>query len=153
MSDTHRPPAARLARVLLILTLGLSSLCAFAQPDAAVEDARIRLLPGDLPLAGYFTLHNTGSQALRLVSASSPVFAMAHLHRSMEQNGMSRMVPVTQLDIAPGDSVRFAPGGYHLMLMHRQQPLRVGDQVPVLLHFADGGSLSVSFQVQPAGAQ
>jgi copper(I)-binding protein len=152
MRHTNWPMAAQLAKALLMLMLGLTGITALAQPTANVQDARIRLLPGDLPLAGYFTLHNSGKQTLSLVSASSPAFAMAHLHRSMEQNGMSKMVPVAQLDIAPGASLQFAPGGYHLMLMHRQRTLQVGDQVPVVLRFADGSTLSVAFKVQPAGA-
>jgi copper(I)-binding protein len=47
--------------------------------------------------------------------------------------------------------VQFAPGGYHLMLMKRQQPLAVGDEVDITLEFEDGRRLPVTFRaVSPA---
>lgn len=126
---------------------------AFAAPQAIVTNARIRLLPADLPLAGYFDLMNRGGQVLILVGASSPAFKMTHVHRSMEHDGTSTMMPVGHLDIKPGAAVHFSPGGYHLMLMQAVKPLKVGDKVPVTLQFADGQSLQVMFVVNSAGTE
>jgi len=145
---THHPLLA-----LLGLILSLACGAAHAQADASISDARIRLLPGTVPLAGYFNLRNTGDHGLRLVAASSPDFARVHMHRSMEHGGMSRMEAVEHLDIAPGQTLAFAPGGYHLMLMKRQRALQVGDLVPVVLQFADGTRMTVAFKVQPAGSR
>ena len=131
----------------------LACSAAFAAPAVTVTNARIRLLPGDLPLAGYFDLVNQGKQPLTLTAASSPAFRMVHLHRSIEQDGKSMMVPAGNLEIKPGATLHFAPGGYHLMLMDRVKPLKVGDKVPMTLRFADRQTLQVTFEVKSAETQ
>lgn len=135
------------------LTALLVCSAAFAAPAAMVTNARIRLLPGDLPLAGYFDIVNQGKQPLTLTAASSPAFKMVHLHRSIEQDGKSMMVPAGKLEIKPGTALHFAPGGLHLMLMERVKPLKVGDKVPMTLEFSDHQSLRVMFEVKGAETQ
>src|SRR3546814_3055225 len=117
-----------------------------------VEDAWIRMLPGDLPAAGYFALRNRSDAARDLTGTDSPAFAMAMRHRSSEQNGQSQMQHVGTVTLAPQGTVRFAPRGYHLMLMGAKHPLAVGERVPVTLSFSDGSSVTVEFVVRPAGA-
>lgn len=126
---------------------------AMATPSVMVTNARIRLLPGDLPLAGYFDLVNRGKQPLTLTAATSPSFKMIHMHLSMEQNGKSTMINIEGIEMNPGETLRFAPGGYHLMLMQRVQPLRVGDKVPITLRFSDNQSLETMFEVRSAETQ
>lgn len=140
----------------LIVALLLAVCINSAAADAAVVEAaraRIRWLPGDLPLAGYVTLHNAGTRSVRLVGASSAQFGAVMLHRSVHSNGMDRMEAVTSLVIEPGHEVRFAPGSYHIMLMHRRQALQVGDRVPITLHFAGGQSQQIVFVVHGAQTQ
>jgi len=61
------------------------------------------------------------------------------------------MEPVPRLEVAPGTSVEFSPGGYHLMLMKRQSPIDLGDEVTVTLVFADGQRFPIIFEaVSPA---
>ena len=50
------------------------------------------------------------------------------------------------------NSVKLAPGDYHLMLTHPTRALKPGDTVPVTLHFAGGGELQVNFSVLPANS-
>jgi periplasmic copper chaperone A len=131
----------------------LACSAVFAAPAVTVTNARIRLLPGDLPLAGYFDLVNRGKRPLTLTAASSPAFKMVHLHRSIEEDGKAMMVPAGNLEIKPGETLRFAPGGYHLMLMQRKKPMQVGDKVQVTLWFINHESLRVTFDVKGAGTQ
>ena len=141
-------------RFIGCLILVCSALAAHADvSNVAVSHARVRLLPGDLPLAGYFVLGNQSSHPITLIGASCPDFAMVMMHRSVHENGMDRMVGVKSLEVAPGKAVRFAPGGYHLMLMHRRHPMHVGDMVPITLHLADGGERRVEFRVVGATDQ
>jgi len=136
----------------LILVFG--ALAAHADvSNVTVSNARVRLLPGDLPLAGYFVLGNQSSHPITLRGASCPEFAMVMMHRSVRENGMDRMVGVKSLKVAPGKAVRFAPGGYHLMLMHRRHSMHKGDMVPITLHFADGSERRVEFRVVGATGQ
>jgi copper(I)-binding protein len=135
------------------ITLVSGYAAAAEAPAVSVKNARIRLLPGDLPLAGYFEITNKGHQSLRLQGATSSAFAMIHMHRSVEKNGQSHMVAVDYIEIDPGATVKFAPGGYHLMLMHRRRTLKVGDHVPMALKFEGGQTILAGFAVQSAGAQ
>ncbi|HDZ58148.1 MAG TPA: copper chaperone PCu(A)C [Pseudomonas xinjiangensis] len=121
--------------------------------DLEVTDARLRLLPGDLPAAGYFSLSNTSGESVVLVGAESPAFERVTVHQSTQDKGMASMEPVPHLELAPGDAVEFAPGGYHLMLMERQSPLALGDEVTVTLVFKDGQRLPVMFQAVSPTAQ
>jgi len=62
------------------------------------------------------------------------------------------MQHVAQVEVAAGATLKFAPGGYHLMLMQRQRELALGDQVEANLLFTDGQSLPVTFIAVPPGA-
>ncbi len=118
--------------------------------EVSVSHAWIRVLPGDLPLAAYCDLHNNASRALTLTGAESPAFEAVGLHRSVDEEGLARMVPVRALPIAPGETVHLAPGGYHLMLFTRKRDLAEGDTVAITLRFADGHTESAKFQVRGA---
>ncbi|MHB8535850.1 MAG: copper chaperone PCu(A)C [Sulfuricaulis sp.] len=131
----------------------LACSVALAAPPVTVTNARIRLLPGDLPLAGYFDLVNRGRRPVALTAASSPAFEMVHLHRSIERDGTATMVTADDIKVKPGATLHFAPGGYHLMLMQRVKPLQVGDKVPMTLQFADRQTLRVIFEVKSAETQ
>jgi copper(I)-binding protein len=148
---TRRSHLAGLAGATLAALLTAS--VAMGAPPVSVMNARIRLLPGDLPLAGYFDLVNRGNQSVTLIGASSPAFRMVHLHRSVEQNGTSTMTAVDGIEIKPGATLHVAPGGYHLMLMQRIKPLRVGDKVPITLKFKAGQSLPAMFVVKSVEAE
>jgi len=140
------------AGIAAILALFMCAT-AMAAPEVLAKNARIRLLPGDLPLAGYFDLVNQGKQPFTLLGASSPAFKMIHMHLSTEQNGKSTMLTIEGIEMNPGETLRFTPGGYHLMLMQRVKPLQVDDQVPITLKFSGNQSLDVMFKVQGAESQ
>ena len=137
------------------LSLCVLALCAGSVHAAEVDvtDAKLSLLPGDLPGAGYFTLTNTGDAPLVLVGAESASFHMTEMHVSTNEDGVAQMQPVEEIDVAPGESFVFAPKGYHLMFMHRTQALEEGDSVEVVLQFEDQQEQPVSFTVVAPGAQ
>ncbi|HUX73368.1 MAG TPA: copper chaperone PCu(A)C [Steroidobacteraceae bacterium] len=117
-----------------------------------VSRAWIRVLPGDLPAGGYATLRNTGGTALTLIGARSANYRRVMLHKSMSVDGMSQMSMVAGVPLPAHGTVRLAPGGYHLMLMHAFHAVKPGDEILVSLQFADGSSLAVEFLARPANA-
>jgi len=124
-----------------------------ASAGVSVSDAWIRALPASSPSGGYFTLHNDGKSAETLVSAASPACGMLMLHQSENKGGMSAMHEVTGVDVAPGATLRFEPGSYHLMCMGAKPAIRPGAKVPVTLVFKSGEKLTVNFAVRDAAGK
>lgn len=138
---------------LLLLLIQATSPVYAGMIDVSVKNARIRLLPGDLPLAGYCDLLNNGWSSITLTGVSSPAFESVMLHRSVEKDGQSRMQPVKSLVLQPGHAAHFAPGGYHLMLMHRKGHLDIGQSVPITFQFSDGHKIETQFTINAANTQ
>lgn len=133
----------------LVLLLLSAVLPVRAEQAIDVQDAWIRHMAGDRPMAGYFVMHNNSGEDRRLVGAASPAFGAVDMHETVEANGATSMRPVDSVVVPNGERFEFQPGGYHLMLMQRQEDLAVDDQVPVILEFAGGGSQSVVFTIKP----
>jgi copper(I)-binding protein len=130
--------------------LGAPGVVAANGPDIQVTQAWIRWLPAGIPSGGYMTLTNTGTVPRVLIGADSADFADISLHQTRTKNGMSDMAELSAVKIEPQSSVRFAPGGYHLMLMQPKRALHPGDRVRITLHFADGAAMEVPFAVRSA---
>lgn len=143
----------KLLRATMCLCLvATSGIALAAMPGVHVEQPWIRWLPANLPVAGYAQIVNDGDATLRLTGASSPAYADVMLMRSRLAEGDSAMVMIQHLDIPAHASVKLAPGGYHLMLSHAEHPVKPGDKLPMILHFANGANLQVDFSVLPANA-
>jgi len=141
------------SRAAGLVLLALFAAGAGADVGLRIEEAWIRLLPGDLPLGGYFTLANDRESPATLVGAKSDAFERVMMHESVEEGGAVRMQHVDALEVPSGDALRFAPGGYHLMLMGRQGALSEGDRLPITLIFDDGCRVTAEFTVRHAAAQ
>jgi periplasmic copper chaperone A len=140
----------RLHVLLGVCLVGSLAAVASAQPPTlVVKDAWIRAIPGAAVAAAYMTLHNAGSRPVTVTGVRSPLAADAMIHVSRVEHGESTMRPAGPVSIAPGASVQLSPGGMHVMLMQLAHPLAVGEEVPLLLLLAGGGSVAVSAHVRP----
>jgi hypothetical protein len=117
-----------------------------------ITAAWIRWLPGGVPLAGYATLANVSDQPIVLTSATSDAFHDLSLHQTLHTGGTVRMSPLERISIAPHTTLDFEARGIHLMLMQPRETLDPNGAVPITLHFADGSSVTVQFQVRTSGA-
>lgn len=144
------------ARPFALLAAGLLAAAGAAHADQASQiratHGWVRVMPAGLPAGGYVNLHNDGNDAATLTGASSTDYRQVMLHQSSTEGGMGRMKMIDRLVIPAHGEVSLAPGGYHLMLMHGSDAVRVGSQVPVTLQFADGSHATVSFLARPANA-
>ena len=120
-------------------------------PALSAQDAWVRATPGVDVAAAYLTLHNGGTQPVVVSGVSSPAAAAAMIHESTLVNGQSTMRAHEPLRIGAGETVRFAPGGLHIMLHMLKRPLAAGDEVPLVLLLADGASLTVTARVRALG--
>lgn len=142
--DMQHRPFRRIAGGLLALMLSAGSVYA---NDLKVTDARLSILPGDRPGAGYFQLHNASDESVTLVGAESADFENVEMHVSSDEDGMASMQSVSELEVAADEQIEFAPKGYHLMFMKRKTSLSVGDEVEVTLLFDNERRLPVNFEV------
>jgi copper(I)-binding protein len=103
--------------------------------------------------AAYLTLRNVSSNPVTVTGLQSPIAGHAMIHETTVQNGQTRMRPHEQLVVAPGTTVKFEPGGLHVMLHDLKQPLTVGQAVPLVITLAGGGTLQVNAVVRPLSAE
>ena len=99
----------------------------------------------------YLTIVNRGGDDT-LIHARSPVATAAVLHQTRNDGGVMRMLDVAGIPVPSGQRVALKPGGYHIMLVGLQKPLKPGDTFPVSLSFAHAGTLIAQAHVLKAGA-
>jgi periplasmic copper chaperone A len=150
----------RLKQIFLVLAvLCAGSSLALAEEvkagDLVISQAWSRATPKGAKTGGaYVTIENQGSAPDRLIGGSADVAGNVQVHEMSMEGGVMKMRPVENgLTIEPGKTVKLAPGGYHLMMMDLKAPLKQGEKVPVTLEFERVGKVTVSLDVQGAGAK
>jgi copper(I)-binding protein len=100
--------------------------------------------------AGYMTITNTGNDPDRLLEVRAD-FPRVTLHGTeTDAQGVTRMIPVEGIEIAPGETVTLAPGGMHVMFMGLDgDPFEEGERIPATLVFERAGEIAVEFWVEP----
>lgn len=116
----------------MLAVLALAPALAFAQSGVEVSNVWTRATVAAQKTGGIY-LDIRSSAAARLVSAASPAAARTELHNMKMEGGVMKMSPVEGIELAAGQTVKLAPGGYHIMLLDLKQPLKAGDSVPVTL--------------------
>lgn len=112
--------------------------------------ARPGLLGGNS--AVYMEIHNSAAAPDRLVAAGTDVAEVVELHETRMEGGMHRMQRVAFVEVPASGKVELKPGGFHMMLIRLNTPLRVGDRFPLLLRFERAGRLTVEVEVKEAPA-
>jgi len=136
-------------RLSLLIFLLAVLTAASAKAELVIGQPWVREAPpGARVMAGYMNISNAGTAAAKVIAVSSSGFAKTELHRTVVEDGVARMEPVGQLEIAAGASVSLEPGGLHLMLIEPEQALRDGDRVTLVIHRADGMCMTVEAPVQ-----
>lgn len=103
------------------------------------------------PIAVYFFIRNDGPVADTL-DAIEITGATASLHQQAGTGtGMETMVPLAYAVLPPGETLRFAPGGRHVMVQGIAAPVAVGDVLPMTMVFRGAGRAPVSARVVSYG--
>ena len=146
-------------RPIFLLALVAATLPASSEQEryetgsVAIESVWARELP---PVsengAAYMTLVNGEDRPDRLTGASSPIAERVEIHIHEHAEGMMAMRRLDGLDLPPGEQVRFAPGGLHLMLIGLGHPLEKGGRFTVRLEFALAPPIEIEVPVKAMGA-
>ena len=146
------------------LALAFLALAAVCAGSASAQEIKVgglvlshawaRATPGGAEVGGgYLTIENKGTAPDKLLGGSSPAAAEIEVHEMAMKNDVMTMRPVSGgLSIPPGQTITFAPGGYHIMMMGLKAPLKQGDRVPMTLQFEKAGKVNVTLDVQSIGA-
>ena len=144
--------------ILLAAMLALTAHAALAH-DYKVGSLEIkhpwaRATPKGAAVAGgYMTITNTGTAPDRLIGFSSPAAGKFEIHEMKMDNGVMKMRPLANgLEIKPGQTAEFKPGGYHLMFMGLKQPFEKGQRVKATLSFEKAGQVEVEYAIESIGA-
>jgi len=151
----HPAPALKLAAAATPAPAASAAASdTFKVGDLVIEAPWSRATPSGAKVAGgYVKITNTGKTTDKLVGGSFAQANRFEVHEMAMNNGIMTMRPLKSgLEIAPGQSVMLAPGGFHLMFMDLKQPLKEGDTVTGTLVFEKAGTANVSFTVRGIGA-
>ncbi|MBC7944774.1 MAG: copper chaperone PCu(A)C [Burkholderiales bacterium] len=144
----HQRKNRRLGLALLGL-LPLLAVCATVRADevVTVTDAWVRATAPGQTVTGAF-LEISSPVRVRIVGVESEIAESAEIHLSAMDNGVMKMREVEKIEVPANQALRFAPGGYHIMLIDLKKPLARGDKVPlaIKLERADKTRIEVSFE-------
>ena len=119
-------------------------------PGITVSDGRLVLpaVEGN-PGAVYFSVDYTGDDIAAIRAASVEGARSAELHNTVDGT-MSRLASV---NVEKGTTVKFEPGGMHVMVMGLPDTMKAGDTANVTLTFLGGDKFSFPAKVEAAGSE
>ena len=102
---------------------------------------------------GYMTIKNNGTTPDRLTGGSIDVADHFQLHAMTMENGIAKMRELSDIEIKPGQTIEFKPGGSHVMFVNLKRPLSKGEHISGTLVFERAGKVNVDYSVESIGAQ
>jgi len=109
---------------------------ALPKANVFIENAWVRAMPASqASTAAYLTLINQGGHPLQIVGATTEPRSQVEMHSSRIVDGMMRMEQLQVVDVPPGKSVEFDPGGMHLMVMGLEKMPAPGERFKLCLEF------------------
>ncbi|WP_455212386.1 copper chaperone PCu(A)C [Kaarinaea lacus] len=138
--------------VTVLLSVAGNSFAADAH--LMIMDPWVREAPPNAKmLAGYFTIMNHSGKSAEIVGASSDKFEKIELHKTVHEGGVAKMIPQPSVEVGKHATVKFQPGGLHLMLINPKAQLKAGDKVDITLKLRKGGDLTMTAVVKKGGAK
>ncbi|WP_165404124.1 copper chaperone PCu(A)C [Egicoccus halophilus] len=139
------PPRLRLAALLGALAL---SACAGGNGDPELEISPAQAAE---PAAGssqvVVEITNGGTADDTLQRADTDAAAGVEVHLTEVEDGRASMTLQDEVDIPAGETVRFRPGGLHLMLVVPDATVTEGGTFDLTLHFERSGEVTIPVEV------
>jgi copper(I)-binding protein len=103
--------------------------------------------------AGYMTITNKGTAPDKVTCVSDDASAQCQIHTMTMEGGVMKMRPVEGgLEIKPGETVKLAPLGLHLMFRDLKHPLEQGKTIKATLKFENAGTVDVEYPILAGGS-
>ncbi|WP_293448170.1 copper chaperone PCu(A)C [Persephonella sp.] len=121
----------------------------YAKPEIIIEDPWVRAVPPTAKNTALFmVIKNVGDEADILIGVKTNISKMVSIHKTVNQNGVMKMVHVDRLPVPAGKSVVLKPGGYHIMVMGLKKDIKAGDNVKFTLIFEKSGEITIKAPVK-----
>lgn len=139
-------------RTLGLVLCVLLTVAACSPPaEIQIDNARVRgLIGGQDKTVAYMDVQNRTSTPITLIGASAQTVRAMEIHTTRMDDGVMRMRRLTSVEIPPGETIRFEPGGRHLMLFG---VISLNEDLPIRLAFADGSVREINFERIAPGEQ
>ena len=140
---------------IFTLTLFSGLFCTLPlQADPTSRDIKIenvyspQLPPSVMTRAVYLTITNSGNRTRTITGIHAVGFQMAHFHLTEVIDELTSMKSLHSLDVKPGQTLIFEPGGLHIMLMKPEDTSTSSSDMPMTLTFANGDAVNFVASVQ-----
>ncbi len=158
---TRTPPTARLDRsgprpgprrwtvvtgvaAALLLVVGCGPEGDPALEVGAVQAAEPRAGSGQIVL----TIDNAGDGDDALVAVETDAAVAIELHETRIDDGQATMVTLDEVPLPAGETVRFRPGGLHLMMIGPSDDVVLGSSFEVTLEFDRSDPITTTAEVR-----
>lgn len=101
--------------------------------------------------AVYFLLQNHSAGSDELIDVSSDVAEAVEIHETTMEGDVMQMQQLLSVPVKGKESIEFAPGGLHVMLIGLKQDLKVGHHFQITLQFAGADDITLNVPVQESG--
>ncbi|HHG74450.1 MAG TPA: copper chaperone PCu(A)C [Persephonella sp.] len=121
----------------------------YAKPEIVIEDPWVRAVPPTAKNTALFmVIKNVGDDPDALIGVKTDISKMVSIHKTVNQNGVMKMVHVDKLSVPAGGSVVLKPGGYHIMVMGLKKDIKAGENVKFTLIFEKTGEITIKAPVK-----
>jgi copper(I)-binding protein len=133
--------------IALTLALVLVACGPDGDPALRVSDAQAAV-----PLAGssqlVLEITNTGDGDDALLAVDTDAAIGIELHETRIEDGFATMVDLDEVVVPAGETVRFRPGGLHLMMLGPDDEVVLGARFPITLRFDRSDPITVTAEVR-----
>jgi len=106
-----------------------------------ITDSWIRSAPTNAPALGLFMeINNNTNQDIKLVSAHTEGYKRIELHRTVDSNGMMKMIKQDFMPISAQGELHLKPGSWHIMLIGPDRVPNMGEKIMISLKFNNGST-------------
>ena len=135
--------------LLLALVWGMPAMADSGATELTVENAYIRgLPPGQKNTAAFFKVINNSDHDIVIRAGQSTAAKTLEIQSHEHRDGMMAMRMQSHVTVPAGESLDFAPGGLHLMLLDLSRLLVDGDELSFSLFLSrEGGGQSQQLEI------
>lgn len=143
-----------LAAVALLSMCGAAAARQIEKDGLVIDHVWTRATPeGAKAGAGYLTITNKGKETDRLTGGTFADADEVQVHEMKKEGDKMTMRQLKDgIEIKPGDTVKLAPGGYHLMFIGLKKPIAKGENIKGALSFEKAGNVDVDYKAEGIGA-